>query len=180
MVGPSYGRRHDGDVGMNVLIHPYAARLPSNTLNPKNFPHWAEVVRGLNLAGYDVIQVGLQGEERIVGVGEFVAGWSLKKLRPLVEDACTFAAVDSFFPHFVHVECGQKPGVVIWGQSDPALWGHPENINLLRDRKFLRPFQFASWTETHFAPEVFVPADEVVQAVVKLAPRTIVGRLAFA
>jgi hypothetical protein len=59
-------------------------------------------------------------------------------------------------------------GVVIWGKSDPLLFGYPENVNLLKDRKYLRARQFYIWDDEPFDPEVFVEPAEVVKAVKKL------------
>lgn len=155
---------------MNIIIHPYSARLHNGAPNAKNYPYWEEVVTRLNVLGYEVIQIGGKGEDRINGVGQFIVGWPLKKLKDIVDRASTFIAVDSFFPHFVHVECGGKRGVVLWGKSDPSIWGHAENLNLAGDPKHFRQFQYAPWTDAEFDPYVFVSPDDVVAAVQILAP----------
>jgi hypothetical protein len=66
----------------------------------------------------------------------------------------TWIGVDSFFQHFCW-DLG-KPGIVIWGQSDPNIFGHPENINLLKDRKYLREKQFWLWEQAEYNEEAFV------------------------
>jgi len=154
-----------------ILLHPYAARLPEyQQVNPKNYHRWPEVVAQLNAAGYEVVQVGVKGEARVEGVGQFIVGWPLNRLHEIVAACASWVAVDSFFPHFVHVECGGKPGVVVWGQSNPDHWGHPQNINLLKDRRYLREWQFQSWWAAQFNPEAFVEPHVVVEAVINLAP----------
>jgi len=71
-------------------------------------------------------------------------------------------SVDSFFQHY----CWSlgKPGVVLWGQSDPVIFGHPENVNLLKDRDYLREKQFWLWEQCGFRAEAFVTPDEVLEA----------------
>jgi hypothetical protein len=162
---------------MNIIIHPFGARLPSGVPNAKNYPYWEQVVYGLNDSGYNTIQIGAHSEEPLDGIRAYYFGLPLKQLKAIVENAATFVCVDSFFPHFVHVECGQKRGVVLWSQSDPNVWGHPENSNLLKDRKYLRPFQFASWGEAQFNEDAFVSPEEVIDAVHTLVP---LGSVAFA
>ena len=147
---------------MNILIHPYAARLHNGAPNPKNFPWWADVVAQLNELGYEVVQIGIKGEDRVEGVGQFIVGWPLQRLRHVVDDCATFISVDSFLPHFTHVECGRKRGVVIWSQSDPLIWGHPENINLLKDRNSLAANQFLWWEATEHNPDTFVKPEEIL------------------
>jgi hypothetical protein len=66
-----------------------------------------------------------------------------------------------------------RPGVVIFGPSDPVIFGHEENVNLLKDRRFLRKQQFWLWSqiEPHLAsnPDIFVSPEVVVAAVLRLA-----------
>lgn len=153
---------------MKIVLAPYAARLHNNSRNPKNFPHWAEVVHALNNLGYEVIQIGVAGEERVAGVSQFIINWPLRKLRQVLEDADCFMSVDSFLPHFVWAEKLNKRGVVVWGQSDPLIWGHPTNVNLLLSRDHLRPLQFQDWPSATYNADVFVTPEEVVSAAVDL------------
>lgn len=156
---------------MKVVLQPYAARLFNGNRNPKNYPWFNVVVETLSREGYEVIQIGSKGEDRIHGVAQFIVGWPLMKLKAVVEDADTFLAVDSFLPHFAHVECNRKRGVIVWSLSDPAIWGHPENLNLLKSRSYLREFQFQSWQEVPYNYDAFVEPTEVIAAVKQLAPR---------
>ena len=45
------------------------------------------------------------------------------------------------------------------------LFGYEQNINLLKDRKYLRQNQFDIWENDVFTEEAFVAADVVVNAV---------------
>jgi hypothetical protein len=57
-----------------------------------------------------------------------------------------------------------KPGIVLWSVSDPEIFGYPENLNLLKDRKYLRKDQFAVWEAVTLDPETFVGPEEVYRA----------------
>jgi hypothetical protein len=56
-----------------------------------------------------------------------------------------------------------KPGIVLWGQSDPLIFGHPENNNLLKDRKYLREKQFWWWEQCDYNAEAFVRPEEIIK-----------------
>lgn len=152
---------------MKVLLAPYAAKLPTGSINPKNYPHWPQVVAALSTQGCEVIQIGKNDEPRIEGAGQYIVNWPLDKLRKLVEECAAWLSVDSFLPHFCATERLQ-PGVVVWSQSDPSIWGYPHNINLIKSRAYLRQFQYAPWYETTFNPEAFVEPEVVVAAVNEL------------
>ena len=107
-----------------------------------------------------MIQVGIEGEEQLVP--DFRKNLSMVELSKLVNECDTWIGVDSFGQHFCW-DLG-KYGVVLWGQSDPNIFGHPENTNLLKDRKYLREKQFWLWEQTNLIPESFVDPEIVVKA----------------
>lgn len=57
-----------------------------------------------------------------------------------------------------------QPGVAIFGPSDPNIFGHVENINLLKDRRYLRERQFWLWSQYEPNPEAFVDPKVVIAA----------------
>jgi ADP-heptose:LPS heptosyltransferase len=128
--------------------------------HPKNYPYWSELIAKLRSSGHEIIQTGSKGEEAIVE--DVRLGLSLTELTELVKSVDTWISIDSFGQHFCW-DLG-KPGIVIFGQSDPVIFGHPENINLLKDRKYLREKQFWLWEQCEANDEVWVTADEVLQA----------------
>ncbi len=152
---------------MRIVLAPYSTRLSTGKQNPKNPPDgfWQQVVSQLNAVGHEVIQIGVPGEERIDGVSQFIINWPLKKLRDVILNADTWLTVDSFLPHFVWAEKLNKRGVVVWSQSDPLIWGHLENINLLKGREYLRELQYQSWPEAVYNADAFVSPEVVVDAV---------------
>ena len=139
-----------------IIISPYSKKLRNNKENPKNYPYWKELIL---LIEEPVIQVGIQGEAPLVE--DFRQNLSLNELKDLVLQCRTWISVDSFFQHFAW-DIG-KYGIVLWGQSDPNIFGHPENINLLKDRKYLREKQFWWWEQCEYNSDAFVKPEEVLK-----------------
>jgi ADP-heptose:LPS heptosyltransferase len=150
-----------------IIISPYAQKLRNGKINPKNYPYWQELVNQLFKEGYEIIQIGVGGEDQLVP--DFRKNLSLTELAELVKQCDTWIGVDSFFQHF----CWdlKKPGIVLWAQSDPNIFGHPENINLLKDRKYLRSKQFWLWEQCEYNKEAFVKPSEVMKHISKFLKR---------
>lgn len=150
-----------------IIISPCSQKLrvkenetPRN--NPKNYPYWLAVVGVLRQKGYHTIQVGVEGEPDF-GANVLHKNLHLLKLRDLLLSCDTWISVDNFFGHFATYY--KKPGVVIFGRSDPKLYGYEQNINLLKDRKYLRQNQFDIWENDIYTEEAFVDAQTAVSAV---------------
>jgi len=140
-----------------IIISPYSKPLRNGQNNPKNYPYWKELI---SLIKYDtIVQVGTDDEKQLVE--EFHKNLSLPELRDLIFKCRTWISVDSFFQHLAW-DCG-KPGIVLFGQSDPLIFGHPENINLLKDRSYLREKQFWWWEQCTYREEAFVKPAEVLK-----------------
>ena len=143
-----------------IIISPYAKKLINGKENPKNYPYWKELIA---LIDEPIIQVGIEGETQLID--DFRKNLSILELTVLLKECRTWISCDSFFQHFCW-DIG-KPGVVIWGQSDPLIFGHPENTNLLKDRKYLFHNQFLAWDLIPMRYDCFVEPREVVQALEK-------------
>jgi len=139
-----------------IIIAPYAQKLGNKLNNPKNYPYWKELV---DLIHEPIIQVGASGEEQLVSDTRF--NLSMNDLAELVLQCKTWISVDSFFQHFCW-DLG-KYGIVLWGQSDPNIFGHPENINLLKSRAYLREKQYWLWEQCEYREDCWVLPNEVVQ-----------------
>ena len=61
-------------------------------------------------------------------------------------------------------------GIVLFGQSDPAHFGYPTNINLLKDKKYLRKEQFLFWwhESVAFRADAFVGPEVVVKTLFRV------------
>jgi len=142
-----------------IIIAPFSQKLRNGKNNPKNYPHFKKLLACLALLGEHVVQVGVDGEEQLVE--DFRKNLSLDNLATLVKQCRTWISVDSFFQHFCW-DLG-VPGIVLWGQSDPNIFGHPENINLLKDRSYLRENQFWMWEQCEYRDDCWVPPEEVLK-----------------
>lgn len=139
-----------------VIIAPFSKKLTNGKRNPKNYPFWSEVIAGVK---EPIVQVGVDGEEQLVD--DFRRNLPLSDLRMLIKECRTWVSCDSFFQHLAWDE--GKPGIVLWGPSDPLIFGHPENVNLLKDRKYLAPNQFLWWEFTDHSDDRFVGPEQVLR-----------------
>jgi len=141
-----------------ILIHPFAKPLIKGGINPKTpgVEYWKELIA---LIDEPIIQVGIEGEEQLVP--EFFKNLPIPRLRELISECRTWIGIDSFFQHLAWDE--GKPGIVLWSVSDPLIFGHPENINLLADRKNLASNQFLWWDFTPHNLDAFVKPEKVLE-----------------
>lgn len=139
-----------------ITIAPYAQKLRNGKENPKNYPYWEELISQID---EPIIQVGVEGEKQLVD--NFVKNRHISELCELIGECRTWIGVDSFFQHLAWRE--GKSGIVLWGPSDPLIFGHPENVNLLKSRDYLAPNQFLWWEQTEHLAQRFVEPDEVLK-----------------
>jgi ADP-heptose:LPS heptosyltransferase len=133
---------------MKILIN------RGNVFNAKSYPFFDELINELKWRGHEIKEIkGILSEQEIID---------------LVNDCDVWITIDTFLQHL----CAYyklKKGIVIWGKSDPTIFGYPENINLLKDKKYLRVNQFRSWTDAwndiENRPESFVSPLVVCQAI---------------
>ena len=139
-----------------ILIHPYAKKLISGKENPKNYPYWKELI---SLINEPIVQIGIEGEKQLVD--DFRKNLPINELRLLIKDCRIWIGVDSFFQHLAWSE--SKAGIVLWSVSDPLIYGHTANNNLLKDRVYLAKNQFLWWEITEHNPDAFVKPEEVIK-----------------
>jgi ADP-heptose:LPS heptosyltransferase len=137
-----------------IIISPYSRQLNNGKENPKNYPFWEELI---SMIKEPIVQIGVEGEKQLVP--DFRKGLPISQLKELLRECRTWISCDSFFQHLGWIE--GKKGIVLWSVSDPLIYGHPENINLLKDRKYLVNNQFLWWEAYDHNKETFVPAHEV-------------------
>lgn len=138
-----------------IIISPYAKALLSKKQNPKNYPYWKELISQIT---EPVIQVGIEGEEQLVP--DFRKNLPISELRSLLQECRTWISCDSFFQHLGWDE--NKPGIVLWSVSDPLIFGHPENTNLLKDRSKIAKNQFLWWEFVEHKSDLFVEPKEIL------------------
>lgn len=129
------------------------AALPNGQRNPKDYPYWDQLIALLTNAGYEV---------------KPVKELPFSELEVFLKSSLTVIAADSFVQHF----CWSigKQAIVLWGSGDPLIFGHPENINLLKSREYLRPGQFDMWMGVPYREDIFVDAEEVFKQVQQYFP----------
>ena len=120
--------------------------IPGNIQNAKSYPHWDKLCELLK--DHEIKKI-----EGILPITQIV---------DLVNWCDKWVSIDSFVPHLC-AYYDLKQGIVIWGKSDPEIFGHKHNINLLKDRKYLKPQQFQWWREEKFDPEVFISPEEIIK-----------------
>ena len=138
-----------------IIISPFAKAMRNGAKHPKDYPYWDQLV---TMIDDKIIQVGIEGERQLVP--DFRKNLALDELGKLVDECKIWISVDSFFQHF----CWDrgKTGIVLWGQSDPLIFGHAENANLLKDRKYLRENQFLLCEHCEANDDAFVLPETVL------------------
>jgi hypothetical protein len=79
--------------------------------------------------------VGIGDTYKIPGC-DYVWDKPLKEVEELVQRVGEFLAIDNFLHHLAH-SIGVR-GTVIYGPSDPRLFGYSDQINIIKDFKYLR------------------------------------------
>jgi ADP-heptose:LPS heptosyltransferase len=154
-----------------ILLSPWSRKASSQGYwNPKDYPHWREAVKLLAVHGLQVQQVSRSGEPDVAGCALRTDDLPFGAIEDLIRKSDTWMSPDNYFHHLAW-SLG-KPGVAIFGSSDPIIFGHPENVNLLKGRQYLRARQFGLWSEEQWRPEIFVPPSEVVSAVLRLLEKS--------
>jgi ADP-heptose:LPS heptosyltransferase len=148
-----------------IIIQPFSRKLRNGKENPKNpgIKWWKEVISVIPY-NHKIVQIGQGDEEKLVEDYHF--DLSLKHLKELTLSCDTWIGIDSFYQHLAW-SIGKK-GIVIFGQSDPNIFGHKENINLLNSRAYLRQWQFQTWEEIDHKKESFVTPKEVINNLITL------------
>ena len=143
-----------------IVISPYSRKLRNGNRNPKDYPYWKELISLLPKDTH-IVQVGIDGEEQLAD--DFRVNLSIQELRTLIRECDYWISCDSMFQHLAWDE--GKKGVVLWSLSDPAIFGHPDNINLLKDKAYLRQNQFLWWEDVEYNKDAFVEPEAVIDAI---------------
>lgn len=151
---------------MRILFAPFAAKAPSlnGQHSPKDYPYVKSLVELLVASGHEVIQVGGSSDEQVCP--DFRKGLLWEDLAGLIQESDTAICVDSLLQHAYWLL--GKRAVVIFALSDPLIFGHKENLNLLKSRSSLRQNQFDLYYVNEYCEEAFPSPQEVVDALGKL------------
>jgi len=150
---------------MNILISPWSRPLRNGKENPKNYPYWNEVISFLkNYDSHFIVQIGVKDEKRI-NADNFIFDKPLEIIKELILRCDIWCSVDNFLPHFCNTF--NSYGTVIFSISDPNLFGYEKNINILKDRKYLRNNQFSTWEDSIYNIEAFSQPEEVAKIILE-------------
>ena len=145
-----------------ILISPYSKVLRNGKRNPKNYPWFPEIISGLK--DYEIFQVG-RGEEPVLIGTTPLFDLDIWDLSMHIKSCKTWISVDNFFQHLAWFV--DKPGIVLWGPSDPQIFGHKLNTNLLKDKKYLRERQHDIWERQEYNEDAFVKPEVVLEILEK-------------
>ena len=127
---------------MKILI------CEGNIKNAKSYPYFEQLY--VLLKNHEIKKIeGILKEQEIIDLINWSSVW---------------ISVDSFVQHLAAYH-KLKKGIVIWGTSHPEIFGYPTNINLLGDRKYLRPNPFLWWKDEVNNPDAFVAPEEIIRAI---------------
>ncbi len=143
---------------MNIILFPFAKTMRNGSTHPKNYPFWTELIQLLKNDGHTLTQLGVEGETQLVD--DFRKNLSYGDLCETIKGCDTWIGVDSYGQH-LGWSLGVR-GIAIFGQSDPLIFGHSENVNLLKSRKYLRDKQFWLWEQCEAVDECWVTPEEVM------------------
>lgn len=153
-----------------VLFSPFSQKLRNSQQNPKNFPYWQELITLLRASGKvdEIWQAGVGNEYRFEGVTQRFFDKPLKELAEIAAKSSVWVSVENFFPHLCNAFSVPIKGVVIFSKSDPVHFGYPQNVNLLKDKKYLRQDQFLIWEQCNYEEDAFVSAKVVYDEIMKI------------
>lgn len=113
-------------------------------INAKSYPYWEEFLNLIKDYEVKVIDKKLP----------------LKEIIELVNWCDIWISIDTFLSHLCAYH-KLKSGIVLWGKSDPKLFGYEHNINLLKDINYLKPQQFKWWRDEPIDKYVFVNPETI-------------------
>lgn len=148
-----------------VIIH-----ITSVTTDNQMWPieNWNRLVN--RMKDYTFIQLGKKEEAQVEGAVDMRGKTGIRHSMALVKYARSFVGVVSFLAHATNAF--KTPGVVFFGPSSIAVWGHPNNINI---SKKLPCSGCVDWLRSAKCPYDkpcmrLITVDEVEMAIKKQAP----------
>jgi hypothetical protein len=128
--------------GNTIIISPFSF----NSTHAKSYPYWQPLIQKLkSLNNLNLVQIGAPGEEKLPGIDKYCFGLSFKEIEKRISECLGWISVDNFLPHLINCMPSIIPGCVIWGVSDPDIFGYFYNKNILKNKSYLRNDQFGVW-----------------------------------
>ncbi|MBN9381667.1 MAG: glycosyltransferase family 9 protein [Chitinophagaceae bacterium] len=101
---------------------------------------WEALVK--SLPEYTFIQLGWVDEERVPGALDWRGKTNIRDAFCMLKHADSFVGIESSIAHATNAV--DLPGVVLFGDSGPGLWGHDNNINIYKKVR-CSPCYFYLW-----------------------------------
>src|SRR3989338_4160 len=95
---------------------------------------WIDLVQLLRKEGLFVLQLGKHQDTHIKGAYSLLGVTSPAQAIGLACRCSAIVTVDNFFVHVAHLV--GVPAVVVWGPTDPHVYGYPEQIHLKGSREY--------------------------------------------
>jgi ADP-heptose:LPS heptosyltransferase len=145
-----------------ILMHIFSRSSPNHLWAEQK---WAELVA--QLPQYTFIQIGHSDEPEVKGAIDWRGKTSLREALCLVKHATSFLGVDSIHSHATNAF--DIPGVVLFGDSDPAIFGHDNNINIYKGLSCSPCFNVMWGSRCPYSNECMklIEVEEVKEAVIK-------------
>lgn len=161
---------HEPKIKIYLQCYSRPMRWDITTPNPKNYPYWIELVSLMKQKeNWEITQVRRIEEQGLNNMTHSIVNFTLNSLAEKVKNEMDFfVSIDSFLPHMAHYY--GKVGFVLFGQSDPDIFGYKENFNILKDRRNLREKQFWDWEQTEYKDNVFVSPEKVFEILTTYIP----------
>jgi ADP-heptose:LPS heptosyltransferase len=148
-----------------ILLSLSSRKLRNGNQNSKDYPYSNDLIELLKKEGFITVQVRTDNDP-ILNTDEVKTNLSLKNLAEIIKECDTFISVDNFIHHYAAYL--NKKGVVAFSKSDPLIFGHSININLLKSRNYLKKNQFGIWEEEDYVKDAFVDPELIVKHVKKI------------
>ncbi len=146
---------------MKILFAPFSKPLRGKEgPNPKDYPWPDQLVKLLEHSGHEVVQMGCTGEKQVAK--SFLQDLKFEEAKQALLAHDTFISCDSYLQHLASL-VGRR-GIVLFGPSDPIIFGHSLHINLLKNRDYLRPKQFENWEAWKSNDSAFVSPEAIMSA----------------
>jgi ADP-heptose:LPS heptosyltransferase len=115
---------------MTAYRNPVLLHVTSRTSNNQHWPHenWEALVQ--SMPECDFLQIGVGDEKKVENAIDLRDKHSFRETLAIMKYAHSFVGVNSSYAHATNAF--DIPGVVIFGPAQPAIWGHPNNINLFK------------------------------------------------
>lgn len=151
---------------VKIMISPYSRKIRGNQNCAKDYPYWMELLSMLKKHDIHITQLGTIEEKPLVPlIDDHFINQPFDLIKQKLDEMDAWISVDNFFQHFCAFH--KKPGFVIWGPSDPKLFGHDMHVNIQRQFPKLRAEQFAYWHDEQPNKTFFPFPDRVCNKVIE-------------